>query len=143
MPRIIDLDKIAPQGVTVRKDGIEYQLPGDPPTSVWLGIVHAYDQWVASLAVEDADSNEALQTFHDRMLDLFALENPDLESLPFGPAGMFAVLAGFYGADVQEQEDPPGADEAASTKRTTNGRASSQAKPRTTTRSRSSRSSEH
>lgn len=140
MPRIIDLDLIAPQGVTVRKDGIEYQLPGDPPTSVWLGIVHAYDTWVVAIGGE---ANDALEALHDRMLDLFALENPDLQSLPFGPAGMFAVMAGFYGVDEQEEEDPPGADEAASTKRTTNGRANSAAKPRTTTRSRSSRSSEH
>jgi hypothetical protein len=142
VPRIIDLDLIAPQGVTVRKDGEDYNLPGDPPTSVWLGIIHAYDTWVA--ATDNSDANEALSLFHDRMLALFQLEQPDLTELPFGPAGMFAVLAGFYGADMDEPAtDPPGADEAATTKRTTSGLGGSQAKTarKTPTRSRSSRSS--
>lgn len=139
MPRIIDLDVIAPAGVTVRKGGEDHKLPGDPPVSLWLGIIDAHDQWQVAAA---AESNEALALFHDRMLELFQLENPELDQLPFGPAGMFAVLAGFYGQDVDDEdtEDPPGADEAASTTKTSNGSASSTAKPKpTTTRSRSSR----
>ncbi len=139
MPRLIDLDVIAPVGVTVRKNGVDYKLPGDPPVSLWLAIIDAHDQWAAA---PPAESNESLALFHDRMLELFQIESPDLQELPFGPAGMFAVLAGFYGNALDDDEaepDPPGADEAASTTRTTNGRASSPAKRKTTTRSRSSR----
>lgn len=136
MARIIDLDLIAPPGVTVRKDGIEYQLPGDPPIHVWLAVIDAYDQWAAA---DGNEANEALGCFHDRMLDLFQIENPDLEMLPFGPAGMFEVLSGFYGGVDEDEPDPPRAEKAPSTTRTRNGRASSAAKPRTTTRSRSSR----
>jgi hypothetical protein len=139
VPRIIDLNLINPPGVTVKLEGEQYRLPGDPPVPVWLGIIEAHDAYVTATGDDYA---EALQLFHDRMLALFQIEQPDLDELPFGQARMFAVLAGFYGADVEAEEDPPGADEAASTTRRTNGRASSPAKPRvkTTTRSRSSRS---
>jgi hypothetical protein len=141
VPRIIDLDVIAPIGVTVRKNGTDYHLPGDPPVSLWLSIIDANDQWAACTG---PDANDALQLFHDRMLELFQLENPELEELPFGPAGMFAVLSGFYGNSLDEEPEPgpPGADEAASMTKTTRGRASSPAKraPRKpATRSRSSR----
>lgn len=136
MPRIIDLDKIAPVGVTVRKSGIDYQLPGDPPTVMWLGIIEAHDQWAAA---EGADSNEALALYHDRMLALFQIEQPDLRALPFGPSAMFAVLAGYYGSEIDEAEDPPGADEADSTTKTTNGRPTSPKTKTATGRSRSSR----
>jgi hypothetical protein len=138
VPRLIDLDLIAPRGVTVRKGGVDYPLPGDPPVSLWLAIIDAHDEYIASSGAEQV---EALQLFHDRMLELFQLENPDLTELPFGVGGMFTVLGGFYGAELDEP-DPPGADEAppASTTRTKRGRTSSAAKPRTTaTRSRSSR----
>lgn len=127
MPRIIDLDLIAPLGVIVRKDGTDYKIPGDPPVSLWLSIVDANDQWAA--AQSSAETNEALILFHDRMLELFRIENPDMDSLPFGPAGMFGVLAGFYGAEPDDEPDPPGADEAASTTKTTSGRASSPGTP--------------
>ncbi len=144
MPRIIDLDLIAPVGVTVRKDGIDYNLPGDPPVSLWLAIIDAHDDYVAATGAEQVD---ALRLFHDRMLELFRMENPDLPELPFGVGGMFTVLSGFYGADLDEEtEDPQGADEApaASTTKTTRGRPTSRAtkaKSTTATRSRSSRSS--
>ncbi len=140
MARIIDLDIIAPEGVTIRKGGVDYPIPGDPPVEVWLGLVHAHDEYVTAGGTERAD---ALQLFHDRMLDLFRIESPDLDSLPFGPAGMFSIVNGFYGADPDDEpEDPPGADEAPSTTKTKPGSASSAAKKKTTpTRSRSSRSS--
>jgi len=137
LPRIIDLDLIAPEGVTIRKSGVEYRLPGDPPTALWLSIIAAHD---AHIAAAGAEHFQTLQVFHDRMLLLFKLEQPKLTALPFGPAGMISILIGFYGApDDEAPEDPPGADEAASAKRTTTGRRASPAKPKTATRSRSSR----
>lgn len=143
MARIIDLDIIAPRGVTVRKrvNGrtVDYHLPGDPPVDMWLGIIDAHDEYLGTSGAEQA---EALRLFHDRMLDLFRVENPNLESLPFGVAGMFSVLTGFYGTDLDEEDagDPPGADEAASTTTTKRGSASSAAKKKPATpRSRSSR----
>jgi hypothetical protein len=140
LPRLIDLDVIAPLGVTVRKNSIDYKLPGDPPVSLWLAIIDAHDQWTVATG---SDANDALQLFHDRMLELFQLETPDLDELPFGPAGMFAVLSGFYGNSLDEEPagDPQGADEAPSTTKTTSGRNGSPAKtkPPARTRSRSSR----
>jgi hypothetical protein len=141
MARIIDLDIIAPEGVTIRKGGVDYPIPGDPPTELWLALIAAHDEYVTC---EGAERPEALRLFHDRMLAIFQLENPELEALPFGPAGMFSIINGFYGADPDEDdpEDPPEADEAPSTTTTKPGSASSAAKKKTTaSRSRSSRSS--
>lgn len=140
MPRIIDLDLIAPPGVIVRIGGRDYKLPGDPPTALWLSIIDAHDQHIAA---QGAEHFATLRLFHDRMLALFALENPGLKELPFGPAGMISILIGFYGAPDDDAVDPPGADEAASIQKTTSGHGGSPArKPRakTTTASRSSRS---
>lgn len=143
MTRIIDLDLIAPPGVIVRTHGVDYKLPGDPPTSLWLSIIDAHDQHIAS---EGSEHFNTLRVFHDRMLALFQIENPDLQALPFGPGGMISILIGFYGAPDEDDlpADPPGAGEAASTTTTTNGHAASPAKrPRarkTATASASSRS---
>ena len=130
MPRIIDLDVLTPVGPIVRKDGIDYKLPGDPPMELWLAIVDANHSFQAVSAMDGPEARDALQLFHDRLLELFQIEQPDLQELPFGLPGMWAVLAGFYGASLDDDEptDPPGADEAASTTRTTRGRASSPAK---------------
>lgn len=142
MPRIIDLDVIGPSNVTVRKDGIDYELPGDPPVDVWLSIIDAHDKLNGS----DMDT---VRELHDRMLALFRIHNPDLDALPFGVPGMFTIVASFYGTQLDDDDardaetDPPGADEAASTTKTSSGSASSAARKRKTptSRSRSSRSS--
>lgn len=133
--RIIDLDLIGPPPLVIRKGGVEYRLPGDPPTDLWLALVAAQDAYQAA-APEDIQ--EALQTYHDRMLDLFRIEQPDMETLPFGSAGMFAVLCGFYGGFDDDEPDPPRAEEADSTTTTSNGSATTAAAKRKT-RSRSSR----
>lgn len=141
MPRIIDLDLIAPTPVVIRKTVggrlVELPIPGDPPVELWLGIVDAHDRWASS---DNADANDALQVYHDRMLALFRVETPDLERLPFGLDGMFAVLSGFYSVEDVDEPDPPRAEEA-STKRTTRSPAGSRASKPRTTPSRSSRSS--
>lgn len=137
MARIIDLDELAPEDLTVRKDGREYTLPGDPPIDVWLRLVEAGDTFMAA---KGEDSQKTLEVFRQRMLELFQIRQPTMTELPFGVPGMYALLAGFYG--INAEPDPPkprrnGGE--ASTKKTSNGRASSAAKkPKTTTASRSS-----
>lgn len=142
MARIIDLDLITPPSVWVRKDGVEYELPGDPPVDVWLGVVQAFEDWQAAIGPATSD---ALRNFDARVLDLFRLRDPGLEALPFGPAGMYAVLSGFYGDDLGEEPEreqrPTRPARAGSTTKTKRGSATSAAKRKTTTKpSRSSSS---
>ncbi len=138
MTRIIDLDDLAPADLTVRKKGVEYVLPGDPPIDVWLRLVEAGD---AFMAAPGDEGREALETFRDRMLELFRIHQPELTELPFGVPGMYALLAGFYGTNAAP--DPPQPRRrgggAASTTTTSNGSKRSptkaKAKPKTASRS--------
>lgn len=136
MTRIIDLDELAPADLVVRKNGVEYKLPGDPAIDVWLRLVEAGDAFMAP-----EGGREELRVFRDRMLDLFQIHQPDLEELPFGIPGMYALLAGFYGTNAAP--DPPqprrrGGAGASTTKRNNGSKrspAKSKAKPKTASRS--------
>ncbi len=137
MARIIDLDLIAPTGVTIKKtiNNVEhrYDLPGDVPSLMWLGLSNSYDMVITAA---EGDRGDAVQDFHDRMLELFRLEN-DLDELPFSLTEMFQILRGFY--DAEDEPDPPRPARRASATKTTRGRGNSAAATKPKTPSRSSR----
>lgn len=136
MARIIDLDDLAPDDLTVRKGQQDYLLPGDPPLAMWLRVADAGDAFMAS---EGEDQRVALDGLSGRMLELFQIRQPDMTELPFGTFGMFRLLAGIYGTDPEPDPPKPRRNGGgASTTKTKRSSASSAAKPKTAKRSRSS-----
>lgn len=139
----IDFSPFAPKDLTVVLDGQEYAVPGDIPIPTVAKLVSGAE------ALDEAQGDDAYQqitALYDELLALFRIRQPDLDSLPIGARMLrpviWALLNPALITDEEDAEDPPRAEEAASTTKTTSGRKRSQAKkPRTRTASASSNSS--
>jgi hypothetical protein len=127
VPRIIDLDTVVPDDITVILHGQEYLLPGDVPVPDWLEISKATDR---------IDTDPAAgQELYDLVLELFRLRQPELESIPLGARQMMTLVFGLYDTDTpeeaEEEGDPPRAEEAPAGKTTSTSRKTRKARPKT------------
>jgi hypothetical protein len=96
--RIIDLDAAVPEGIAVKINGEKYLLPGDIPVPDYLEIARLSEK----LSTGDEASAEALEGLYEQVLDLFRIEQPDLEDLPIGPERLGTLIMGLYSAAAEE-----------------------------------------
>lgn len=128
MSNLINLDELVPgiQGTTFTYQGSEYKLRGDLPSEQVFEFLALYDELLAfrARAVKAAEEGkpDAVQKIRsdlegitgqirERLLDVFQLEHPDMEKLPFGNQTTLIVLAEVLktmgvGA-VEAAPDPP------------------------------------
>jgi hypothetical protein len=106
MQRIIDLDAAVPEGFKVKLDGEYYLLPGDIPIPDFIAI----ERLVNTLEdpESEASAGEILQELYERALDLFRIEQPDLEELAIGPQRLGALVVGLYSSAAEEDEGKAG-----------------------------------
>jgi len=141
MPQIVDLDALVPEEIIFKYAGKEYRLPGDIDVETTFtiqqlivelsqseqGVLRAQlerAQAVKSQAITRAERglSQAMETqkrvtakTENEILQLFKVNHPDLEKLPFGSTGFGVVLThvlamlGFSGTGDEEpaEEDPP------------------------------------
>lgn len=107
--RIIDLDVLVPSDLAVRIDETLYKLPSDIPVPEYLGLSQAFDR-VREIEAEEtktpelaAEATELLEEIYERVMDLFRVHNPDLESLSLGPRRLGALIIAIY-ANLAEEE---------------------------------------
>lgn len=113
MARIIDLDEIIPENLTLRYRAVDYDVPGDPPLEYVLALWEASRRAQEELTLDE--QVETMQGVHDHLLRVFQVCNPSLLHLPFGAAGLVAVsnvLFGMYGLlSTDAEEETPALDE--------------------------------
>lgn len=103
MPRIIDLDVVAPEDTIVVIGGEEYTLPGDIPVPHMLAIERAASEFFA----DDEDTTERLLALQAQVLKLFRIRQPDMDELPpLGLAGLIQFVQAIYGPP-EDEPDPP------------------------------------
>ena len=93
---IVDLDIVVPENLPVRIRGEIYELPGDIPIPDFVEI----ERLVKSL--DEGEGN--LQALYDKILDLFRIEQPDLEKLPIGARQLGALIPQLY-MSAADQDD--------------------------------------
>lgn len=124
MARIIDLDDVIPDDITVKTGGVDYKLPADIPVPDYLAIVRAAQTW------DDASGEDQLSATDDlyqRVLELFQYRQPSLDKLPVGLAQLVRLVVSLYGVDSDEDEAADPTPAAPSTPKRRNG-----TKPRAT-----------
>lgn len=94
--RIINLDEVIPEGITVVMNGEDYALPGDIPVPMFLDMSNVMDKLQSGEAAE-----EDLERLYDLALELFQSEDPSIESLPIGPKRLGALIVQLYAGDEE------------------------------------------
>lgn len=89
MTRLIDLDVLVGEDIDVRLAGETYRIPSDIPAESMVRLISLYQ----NAGEGDDDSHtETLQQIADEVLALFQIRQPDLDYLPLGVKGAFALL---------------------------------------------------
>jgi hypothetical protein len=121
MPQqITDLSEAVPETFPVRleHEGPVYQLPGDIPIPDFIEL----ERLVNDLEDPEAEGTggEKLQALYEKVLEIFQVHQPDLESLPIGPKRLGALIVHLYSgaadADGGDDARPPKAAGTPSTK---------------------------
>lgn len=95
MTKIVDLDALAPEPITVKLAGQQYRLPGDIPMPLMLRLEQAAGSEV---------SGDLLHDLYGDLLGLFQVHQPELTELPIGTTQIIrAIPAIYYGVEP----DPP------------------------------------
>lgn len=99
--RIIDLDVALPEGIDVVINKETYSLPGDIPVPDFLEISRLTDR-IEDPKTKPEEVNGLIEEIYDRVMELFRLENPDLEELPLGPQRLGALVVQLYAGAAEE-----------------------------------------
>ena len=89
MTRLIDLDTLVGEDIEVKLAGETYLLPSDIPAESMVRLISLYQR--AGEGEED-DNVATLEAISDEVLTLFQIRQPDLEYIPIGIKGAFALL---------------------------------------------------
>lgn len=103
--RIVDIDKVVSRDAVMVVDGVEYQLPGDPPVELYLQFIHLSEQ--IDEAENGVDEAPLLQELHDLAVRLFRLRSPELDALPIGVSSLIGGLGLYFFGGGEVVEDPP------------------------------------
>lgn len=85
---LIDLDVLVPEDITFKFRGTDYVLPGDAP----VDDVFAFLQLFQELDSGPDNLQDTYRQITTRLLALFQVRNPAVESLPFGFNAYAVVL---------------------------------------------------
>lgn len=140
--KIIDLSVAIPSkiGVRLEQDGPVYDLPGDIPVPQYLELEQLTERLNAAQASrEGEDFNDALSELYELIMELFRINQPELEELPLGAKRLSVLILALYTGAVTEDAEREAKPERPS-RRAGKTKTSQTRKPKTTgTRSRSSR----
>lgn len=89
MTRLIDLDTLVGEDIEVKLAGETYLLPSDIPSESMVRLISLYQR----AGEDESDDNvETLQAISEEVLILFQIRQPDLDYVPIGIQGTFALL---------------------------------------------------
>lgn len=118
---LTDLDVLLPEPRPVQLGGKVYKLPGDllVPTMIELQQLQSRVD-----SDDEAEVAAAVEGLYAKVLELFRVHQPEIESVPVSPPQLFALVNMVYGDKNPDDEvDPtPAAPAAGATTRTTQSR---------------------
>ena len=93
MARVINLDEIVPEDIEFSFRGENYAIPGDIDVDTTFDLVGIFGRFAEAEAAGDTEAMRAVnKELEGKLLRLFQLKDPGLESLPFGVIGYRHVL---------------------------------------------------
>lgn len=104
--QIIDLDQAVPESLIVKLGGKRYKLPGDIPIPDYLAIQRLSNSITEAAGEADGEQvAQVMEELYERVLELFRIEQPDLEELPLGPQRLGALVVAIYTRAAEEDAD--------------------------------------
>lgn len=116
---VYDLDDLIPKDIGMRFEGTEYRVPADLPIDttyalfeLFANMINAQGEAVAGDGGNADRATTAVKDLEQYVLGLFQIRQPKLAELPFGVAGLLAVVRlilielGAISAETPEREAP-------------------------------------
>jgi hypothetical protein len=116
---VYDLDDLIPKDIGLRFSGTEYRVPADLPIDttyalfeLFANMIEAQQEAVAGDGGNADRATTAVKDLEQYVLGLFQIRQPKLPELPFGVAGLLAVVRvilielGAISAETPEREAP-------------------------------------